>query len=129
MDNQNGADLGYLIVEAYKAGMGLPVEGAQITVRNESSGEVERILITDRNGQSEKISLVAPPMGNSLTPSNPDSFSKYTIQTEMEGYYPVENIEVPVFSGQTTLQQVALIPLPLGYAAQQKVINDNEPAL
>ena len=128
MDTTTNSEIGYLIVQTFKAGMGLPVEGAQVTVRNES-GAVERVLTTDRNGQSETIALPAPPMANSLTPENPDSFSKYAIQTEIEGYYPVENLQVPVFSGQTTLQQVALIPLPLGYVAQPQIIEDTEPEI
>ncbi len=129
MDNANNLSEGYLVVNTYKAGMGLPVEGAQITIKNESNGRVERILVTDRNGQTEKIALNAPPMSNSLVPSNPDSFSKYTIQSEKEGYYPVENIEVPIFGDRTTIQQIALIPVPLGYNPRTQVIPDTEPEL
>ncbi len=129
MDNEGSQSIGYLTVKVYKAGMGLPVEGAQIQVRNEAGGEVERILITDRNGQTEKIELKAPPAANSLTPSNADSYSKYTIQTEKEGYFPVENTMVPIFADRTTLQQVALIPVPLGYNPSLQIIDDSEPKL
>ncbi len=129
MDEQNSMSNGYLIVQAFKAGMGLPVEGAKITVKNEEGGDIERILETDRNGQTEKIVLSTPPIGNSLSPSNTDNFSKYTVQTEIEGYYPVENLQVPVFAERVTLQQVNLIPLPLGYIAQPQTINDKEPEI
>ena len=91
-------------------------------------GSIDRILVTDTNGKTETIELSAPPRENSLSPSNIDSYSKYTIQTEKEGYYPVENLEVPILGGQTTIQQVALIPLPLGYQAQTQVFIDEEPA-
>lgn len=114
MENQEYTDFGYLVVEAFTAGRGLPVSGAQITV---SSGydEVIRILETDENGRTEQISLAAPPRKNSLSPQNPDSFSSYTIDTEKAGYYPVQNTMVPLFGGEVTIQQVTLLPLPFGY--------------
>ena len=130
-NNQNNTDTGYLIIQVSTAGMGLPVEGAHVTVSRESENGnyVERVLVTDRNGRSEKIELAAPPRSNSMVPSDLEDYSKYTVQTEKEGYYPVENLEVPIFGGQTTLQQVSLIPLPLGYQMQPQpqIITDTEP--
>ncbi len=123
-------DSGYLIIQVSTAGKGLPVSGAHITVSTMDEKEqerVERVLLTDRNGQTEKMALPAPSRENSLTPSGTDNYSTYKIQTEKEGYYPVENLEVPIFGGRTTIQQVALIPLPLGYTAPPVIIDDKEP--
>lgn len=129
MANGTSTDTGYLTVTVSTAGMGLPVEGAVITVirETEEGRYIERILFTDRNGRTETIELSAPPRGNSMSPYMTDDYSEYTVQTEKEGYYPVENLKVPIFGGQTTLQQVSLIPLPLGYQPKPQIITDTEP--
>lgn len=123
-------DSGYLLVQVSSAGKGLPIEGAHITISKTEENQqetVERVLLTDRNGQTEKLTLPAPSRENSQTPSGTDNYSTYKIQTEKEGYYPVENLEVPIFGGKTTIQPVALIPLPLGYTASPIIIDDKEP--
>ncbi len=121
-------DKGYLIIQTLTAGKGVPVSGAHITVTNETNGGmVERVLVTDRNGQTERIELDAPSRDNSLEPNQKDNYSIYNIRTDMEGYYPVENLDVPIFGGQTTVQQVLLIPVPLGYIRTPEVITDKEP--
>ncbi|MBR2916625.1 MAG: hypothetical protein IKC07_03375 [Clostridia bacterium] len=123
-------DRGYLIIQVSTAGRGLPIEGAHITISRTEENErdvTEMVLLTDRNGQTEKVSLPAPNRENSLTPSGTDNYSTYKIQTEKEGYYPVENLEVPIFGGKSTIQPVALIPLPFGYTANPIIIDDKEP--
>lgn len=127
---QNGIDSGYLIVQVYTAGKGLPVSDAHVTVSSytENGANVERIMTTDNNGKTEKIELSAPPRANSMSPEGTNDFSRYIIQTEKEGYYSVENLEVPIFGGQTTIQQVSLIPLPFGYQRATEIFVDEEPA-
>ncbi len=126
-DSEQNFDTGYLIVQVYTAGMGLPISGAYVTVKLKT-GEAYRVLVTDINGKTEKIALSAPPGENSLNPSNTDSYEEYTVQTDKEGYYPVENLNVPILSGETTIQQVALLPLPLGYQIKPQIFVDEEPA-
>lgn len=121
-------DAGYLIIQTLTAGKGIPVEGANVTVTNETDGGlVERVLVTDRNGQTEKIVLRAPSRDNSLEPNQKDNYSIYNVRTDKEGFYPVENLDVPIFGGQTTVQQVLLIPVPAGYIRTPEVIVDREP--
>ena len=121
-------DIGYLIIQTLTAGKGIPVEGANITVTNETDGGlVERVLVTDRNGQTEKIALRAPSRDNSLEPNQKNNYSIYNVRTDKEGFYPVENLDVPIFGGQTTVQQVLLIPVPAGYIRTPEVIVDREP--
>lgn len=124
----NENDVGYLIIQTLTAGKGVPVKGAYITVSDPNKGDfIERILVTDSNGQTEKIELIAPNRENSMTPSGTDNYSIYNIRTDKEGYYPVENLDVPIFGGQTTVQQVLLIPVPFGYSPSPEVIIDKEP--
>ncbi|MBE7012433.1 MAG: carboxypeptidase regulatory-like domain-containing protein [Ruminococcaceae bacterium] len=123
-------DTGYLIIQAVTAGKGIPIEGAHITVTNEmDGGYVERVLTTDRNGQTEKITLKAPNRDNSLEPNQKDNYSIYNVRTDKEGFYPVENLDVPIFGGQTTVQQVLLIPVPAGYIRTPEIIVDEEPEM
>ena len=120
-------DTGYLVVQVNTAGMGLPVGDAHVMVS--SKDKTERILTTDRNGKTETIALSAPPRANSMSPGGTENYSNYRIQTSKEGYYPVENIDVPIFGGEITVQRVTLLPLPLGYAPEEEQFVDTEPNL
>ena len=121
-------DVGYLIIQTLTAGKGVPVPGAHITVTDEvDGGIVEKVLVTDRNGQTERIVLKAPGRDNSLSPGQGNNYSIYNVRTDKEGYFPVENLDVPIFGGQTTIQQVLLIPVPEGYIRTPEIITDDEP--
>ena len=105
---------GYLVIRASAATGAIPLEGAVVTVRgnqpNFSSVIVK--LTTGRGGMTPKISLAAPPRGNSISPGMPNPFATYNVDVNLEGYFPTSAQQVPIFDGITSLQPVNLIPLP-----------------
>lgn len=113
---QENADsvTGLLQVEVFTANDALPVPDAHVTVTQTVNGgsTLIRLLVTDRSGRTEPIELPAPPVSMSTSPGNEKPFSEYNVRVESPGFYTVENINVPIFSGQTALQRVAMIPLP-----------------
>lgn len=123
----SNSDAGYLVVQVSAASREIPIAGAQVVLTSPGDGAVIRIMETDRSGRTETIGLPAPPRGNSMHPDGSVNYSIYNIRTDKEGYYSVENIDVPVFGGQVTVQQVALIPLPLGSMGRTEVFRDIEP--
>lgn len=105
---------GLLRVEVTAGTYGIPIEGAQVTITKNVDGgsTLVRMLETDRSGRTQTIELDAPPESMSESPGNEQPFSEYNVRVEYPGYYTIENINVPIFSGQTALQRVSMIPLP-----------------
>ena len=105
---------GYLVIRASTASGALPLENASVTVRgnqpNFSAVIVE--LTTGRDGLTPKISLAAPPRGNSEAPGIENPFATYNVDVQLDGYFPATAQQVPIFDGITSVQPVSLVPLP-----------------
>lgn len=103
---------GTLIVSVYTASGALPIEGAIVTVKgNEAAdSDIIAVLYSDRSGNTEKISLPAPPIANSESPGMASPFAKYTIEVDRDGFNSRTFTNVPVFAGTTSIQPVNLIP-------------------
>ena len=125
--------MGYLIVRASTAGGAIPLEGATVKiwrdfpVSEESTepkihnGDVHRVLLTDRDGNTPRISLITPPREISYTPGG-IPYAYYHIDVTADGFYPQEFIRVPIYDGITSIQNAYLIPI-----AEGNVINGQEP--
>jgi len=107
---------GTIVVQVSTADGAIPIPDANVIVAKDTeNGEVlVKLMKTDRNGKTFPLSVAAPPAENSLTPQGVNRFFKYNIRVDYPGYYSVENVNVPVFEGQTSIQPVALIPLDEG---------------
>lgn len=107
---------GYIIVQVSAANEAIPIADANVMITEETEkGEsLIRILKTDRSGKTDVIAVPAPPAANSTSPEGINRFSKYNIRVDYPGYYTVENVNVPVFSGQKSIQSVSMIPLSEG---------------
>lgn len=99
---------------AFTAGRILPIENAQVYVSlAESEGEVLLYsLVTDENGNTPIVELDAPDMELSESPGNVRPFSVYNARVIKEGFFRTLIKDVQVFSGQTTIQNTVMIPLP-----------------
>ena len=109
---------GYLVVHVTTARGSIPVEGAAVSIRaNEDAegGPLSDILYattTNRDGNTERITLSAPPRENSMSPNEVPPFSTYHLEVRREGYGMQSFVALPIFSGITAIQPVDLIPLP-----------------
>ncbi|MBR5614530.1 MAG: hypothetical protein IKW64_04430 [Clostridia bacterium] len=128
---ENNSGTGMLIVQVYTADQALPLADANVLItKNSGSGEeLVRVLKTDRSGRTQPISLAAPPAANSLDPENGGArFFNYNIRVDYPGYYTMENLNVPIFEGQTSIQPVAMIPLPADEERGKKItVVEDEP--
>ena len=109
---------GYLIVRASTALGAIPVRGATVTVRqdlgdtfSEERGSVIRVLVTDRDGRTEKIELDAPAREQSMLPNGSVPYATYNIDVEAPGYYRLFFNNVPVYDTITSIQPAILIPI------------------
>ncbi|MBE6532641.1 MAG: hypothetical protein E7676_03920 [Ruminococcaceae bacterium] len=109
--------VGTLIVRAYTAGGALPISGAVVRIKGaeEANRLVSYSLITDRNGITEAISLPAPSLSYSLSPSPAESpFALYDVEVSADGYYSKRINGVSVFSGINSVQLANMIPSSSG---------------
>ena len=111
---------GRLIFQITTAGGAIPLEGAEITLRQSRSptapgGDVLAVRYSGRDGKTEAISLPAPARGYSLEPArdgSPIPYALYNADVRMEGFYAQSYVSIPIFDGITSIQRASLIPLP-----------------
>ena len=80
------------------------------------TGESQRLveeLETDSSGQTEAVTLDAPPVEYSQEPDRPQPFSEYTVTVQAEGYRSVEVSAIDVFANVTALQEIRMEPLDI----------------
>jgi len=104
-------EYGYLIVNTRTAQGAVPVEGAQITVTdmNGASSRVVSVSKTNRSGSTVKIRLPAAPYKNTVGSAAGVPCALYNIDADKDGYYPVRNVGVQIYSGITSVQPVEFI--------------------
>lgn len=120
--NTNGQNAmsgtGYLLVRVSTAQGAIPVQGATVTVRDNggtevpgSRGSVIAVMITDRDGRTERVPLAAPPKGDGLSPNGSVPYATYNIDVEAPGYYNQFFHAVPVYDTITSIQPALLVPV------------------
>ncbi|MFG6382942.1 MAG: carboxypeptidase-like regulatory domain-containing protein [Lachnospiraceae bacterium] len=105
----------------------IPVEDAKVTISYTGDPEstIEQ-LSTNAEGQSEILTLAAPPLEYSMEPEQlTQPYSEYTVEVEAEGYRPVSIEGVDVFSGELSLQNVRMEPLEVSEEMKNIVIPAN----
>ena len=120
--NRQSEEFGFLIVNVKTANGALPLENASVTVysspppskNNEPSlkdTDVIFSLRTDENGKTQKVALKTKPLALSQTPDERFPNLTYNILVTRDGYYDNTYLNVPIFEGITSVQEVLLIPL------------------
>ena len=106
-----GPDQGRLQINV-TANVGLiPIQNANITVSytGDPNNTLET-LTTDSSGQTDTVSLSAPPLEYSLAPTSPMPYSEYTLNITAPGYEPVTVSGVEVLPDATALQNIEMTP-------------------
>ena len=109
---QNTDSIGYLQVNVTTAQGAIPLEGASVNLRGatpETSGVI-RAMRTGRDGQTEKIALPTPPIGNSASPNAGIPYALYSIDVKKDGYRPLFFENVPVFPSILSIQPAVMVP-------------------
>ena len=119
--NIQGDEIGFLTVDVKTANGALPVENAQVTIYNSArdtekdpsslSSDVIYNLTTDRNGKTQKVALKTKSAQLSQSPDEKIPFMSYNISVNADGFYDNSYLNVPIFQGITSIQEVLLIPL------------------
>ena len=110
--NTNHIDTGRLQVRVHSSIGSLPIQNAtiEITYSGDPVSPMER-LSTNISGQSETITLPAPPLEYSMQPSTEQPYAEYTIKVQAEGYEPAAFTGSQILPDVTALQNVTLTPV------------------
>lgn len=111
---------GILVFQITTAGGAIPLEGAEITLRQsrgptEAGEDVLAVLYSGWDGKTAPVPLPAPARSHSLEPARdgaPVPYALYNADVKLEGFYKQSYIRIPVFDGITSIQRASLIPLP-----------------
>lgn len=102
----------------------IPVDNAKITISYTGDpGNALEQVSTDAEGQSEVLTLAAPPLEYSMEPEQlTQPYAEYTVEVEADGYRPVSIEGVDVFSGELSLQNVRMEPLEVSEQDMKNIV-------
>ena len=116
MNLDMGNSTGYILVNTRTGENSSPVAGALIMITAVNNGQREMITsgLTDESGVSPKFSVPAPDLIHSQSPDPlKRPYSLYDISVTAKGFFNARSVDVPVFSGITSVQTFGMIPVPL----------------
>jgi hypothetical protein len=109
---QNLTDIGYFRANVTSISTARPIAGAKIQISDiNNTKDILEEITTDADGQTETVSLKTPPLEYSMIPESAQPYSVYNIHIEAPGYEPRDISGAEILSGQTALQNAALLPL------------------
>ena len=106
---ENQVDEGTLQIHLTNASTGIPVKGAKISISY--TGGPQQVLEevdTDDSGNSEMITLDAPPLEYSMEPGENQPYAEYTIKVHATGYRDITVSAINILSGEDATQEVVM---------------------
>ncbi len=89
-----------------------PVSGATVSIRNQENPDtVVEEVTTDSSGQTEQVSLAAPPLEYSLRPGDERPYAEYQLNISAPGFRPIQIDGTELLPDATAIQPVRLEPL------------------
>lgn len=110
---QQTEDKGYFRAHVTSSIASRPISGATVQILdNDYPEHVIEEIKTDISGQTDVVSLPAPPLEYSMEPAAQKPYSEYNIRISAPGFETVDISGAEILPGQTALQNAALIPMP-----------------
>lgn len=103
---------GYFRAKVSMANSTIPIEGAVVRVRgaDEENRFVEYSLLTDIDGITESIALIAPTVEYSLVPDPAEApFANYTVEVSKIGFAKMHGT-ISIFDGKYSYENFDLLP-------------------
>ena len=128
-EEELGNSVGYILVNVRTGREAFPIEGASVVVTSVPNGS--RLLIavgiTDISGSTLRLSVPAPDVIYSQAPF-PDKrpYSLFDVSVVADGFFRARSVDVPVFSGITSIQNFNMVPTPIGGNANDTLTYFNQ---
>lgn len=110
-ENDNTAR-GQLIIEVTSAIGLIPVQNATVRISYTADPEdtLEEIT-TNESGQTERLTLPAPPVELSLEPQDLRPYAEYNISVSAAGYEPVQVVASELLADELSIQRITMNPV------------------
>ena len=107
-----------------------PVPNALVTVFSGSVSDKKIVEsgVTDQSGKSELFKLKTEPKADSLEANGSVPYTSYNLSVQSDGYVEQIAMNVPVFSGIISVQNVDLLPISAagGHTSPQIINEQND---
>ena len=114
---------GYLQVDVVSDSNNFPIPDAEISIsKTDNPEQTLEKLVTNRSGQTDTISLDAPPLELSLIPQDLRPYAEYTIRIIAPGFEPLLISGTEILADTTALQNARLIPLSEDVSNTEEII-------
>ncbi|GIM27653.1 spore cortex-lytic protein [Clostridium polyendosporum] len=116
---------GMLKIQVFKGNSYIPVEGSKVSVIQEKEGssrEIIQNLTTDSSGLTNEIELEAPPIDNSMNPSDKSPYSLCNIIVDAPRYKRLIINGCQIYPNITSTQPCNLEPINIRQGSE-KVLN------
>ncbi len=116
LENELGSSIGFILVNVRTGNEAFAIEGAVVLISAIVNGS--RLLIAsgiaDNSGTAPLFEVPVPDASFSQQPySETRPYSLYDISVTAKGFFNARSVDVPVFSGITSIQDFNMIPVPL----------------
>ena len=111
-----GKSTGYIKVNVRTGYDSSAIEGASVTITAIVDGNRMIIAagVTDSCGSIPKFAVPAPELSLSQAPgSKVRPYNIYDVSVSADGFFNARSVDVPVFSGTTSVQDFEMVPLPI----------------
>lgn len=116
-EEELGNSIGYILVNVRTGGEAFPIVGASVVVTSVLDGArfLMAVGVTDISGSTLKLSVPAPDESYSQIPyPEKRPYSLFDVSVAAEGFFRAISVDVPVFSGITSIQNFNMVPTPIG---------------
>ena len=109
---QENNSTGLLQINVVSAETNFPIPDAEISISytGDPESSLEQV-VTDSSGQTEEVSLAAPPVELSRSPSLIQPYSEYTLMVRAPGFEPVAISGTQILAETIALQPVRMTPI------------------
>ena len=114
---------GYLQVDVVSDTNSFPITDANISIsKTEDPGQTLEVITTNSSGQTENISLEAPPLELSLTPQDLRPYAEYTIRITAPGFEPLIISGTEILADTTAIQNARMVPISDSNTKDEEII-------
>lgn len=114
---------GFLRVDVVNSENNFPIEDAEVSIQYPGEEGPREVLRTNTSGQTEEVTVKAPPVELSLEKENTiRPYSEYNVTVTAPGFEPVSVKGTEILAGVVAIQPIRMIPLPEASGAEEDIL-------